>query len=243
MNTSSRQPPTGWGNDPLTQYLDDCRNNQWATFANKRSEVIDLITIDGMFRKLFDGAINPRPFLPTGFILRAHSAYLSACGAVMAGQVHDAQALLRVCLEQGGYALYIGDDQARWGRWISRHDSPAALAGVRKEFTHGKVVRHITDTDADLGHVYKTLYDRTIDYGGHPNERGASLNMTIEETEDGGRRFNTAYLNADELMLGLALKTTAQVGICVLRISKVIYPYRMTATGVEFQLDTISRRF
>lgn len=31
----------------------------------------------------------------------------------MAGQVYEAQALLRVSLEQGAYAHYIGDDQKR----------------------------------------------------------------------------------------------------------------------------------
>lgn len=245
MDHSNRPPPTGWGNDPLTQYLDNGRGNQWATFANKRSEVIDLITIDGMFRKLFDGAINTRPFLPVNFLLRAHSAYLSACGAVMAGQVHDAQALLRVCLEQGGYALYIGEDQGRWERWMDRHaPRTRTQQGTWKdEFTHGKVTRYITASDADLGHVYTTLYDRTIDYGGHPNERGTSVSMTMEETEDGGRCFNTVYLHGDGLLLDFALKTTAQVGICALRLAKVIYPHRVQATGVEFQLETISRRF
>lgn len=75
---NSQPTPPGWGNDPLTRYLDDARGNQFATFANKRSEVIDLIAIDGMFRMLLEGAVNPRPFVPMGFLLRAHSTYLSA---------------------------------------------------------------------------------------------------------------------------------------------------------------------
>ena len=44
-----------------------------ATFANKRSEVIGY-AIDGMFRKLLDEALDPRPIVPMGFILRAHPA-------------------------------------------------------------------------------------------------------------------------------------------------------------------------
>lgn len=245
MDHRTCRPPTGWGNDPLTQHLDSGRGNQWATFANKRSKVIDLITIDGMFRKLFDGAINPRPFLPVTFFLRSHSAYLSACGAVMAGQVHEAQALLRVCLEQGGYALYIGKDQARWKRWMGRHElrTRTQQDKWKDEFTHGKVTRHITASDVDLGRVYTTLYDQTIQYGGHPNERGTFASMTMEETEDGGRRFNTVYLHDDGPLLDFALRTTVQVGICALRFAKVIYPHRVTATGVKFQLETISKRF
>jgi hypothetical protein len=239
-----RQPPPGWGNEPLTQYLDTFRGNQLATFANKRSAVIDLTTIDAMFRKL-DGALNPRPLLPMEFLQRAHSAYLSACGAVLGGQLHEAQALFRVCLEQGGYALYVGTDQPRWERWMDRHEprSPTQQKKWKDEFTHGKVVRYISTANADVGRAYTELYDRTIEYGAHPNERGASMSSTLEDTDDGGLRFGTIYLHDDGLMLDFALRTAAQVGICVLRIGQMIYPQRFQATGVQWQLETIAQRF
>jgi hypothetical protein len=67
--------------------------------------------------------------------------------------------------------------------------------------------------------------------------------MTMEETEDGRCQFNTVYLHGEGLLQDFALKTAAQVGICALRFAKVIYPNRLKATGVEFQLDTISKRF
>lgn len=235
--------PAGWGNDPLTQYLDVCRDNQLATFANRRSEVIDLITIDEMFRKLLAGNVNLRPFPPAFFLLRSHSAYRAACSAVMAGQLYEAQALLRVCLEQSGYAVYIGDDQARFERWMNRHESDDAVKMVRREFTYGKVRDHIVVADSALGSAYATLYERTIDYGAHPNQQSLSANMKLGRAEDGGAQFNMFYLQAEGTALDLALKTTTQVGICTLRLAKVIYPHRFKAAGVEFQLDTLSRRF
>lgn len=240
---NSQPTPPGWGNDPLTRYLDDARGSQFATFANKRSEVIDLIAIDGMFRKLLEGAVNPRPFVPMGFLLRAHSAYLSAVGAVMAGQAYEAQALFRICLEQGAYAHYIGHDKSRYELWMNRHDSPAAIKAVRDEFTHGKVSRHITDADAKLGGIYKTLYDRTIDYGAHPNEMGTSLSSKTLDMEDGGKQFLTIYLHGEGLLLDYSLKATAQVGHCVLRIARLIYPTRMQAVGISHQLDYMCKRF
>ena len=240
---NSQPTPPGWGNDPLTRYLDDARGNQFATFANKRSEVIDLIAIDGMFRKLLDGALNPRPFVPMTFLLRAHSAYLSAVGAVMAGQAYEAQALLRVCLEQGAYAHYIGDDKTRYELWMNRHDSPAAMKAVRDEFTHGKVSRQITDADAKLGGIYKTLYDRTIDYGAHPNEMGTSLSSKTVDMEDGGKQFLTIYLHGEGLLLDYGLKSAAQVGLWVLRIAQAIYPARVQAVGIQYQLADMFKRF
>jgi len=115
--------PDGWGRDPLTEYLDAFRANQLATFANKRSAIVDLTTIDKMFRTLIDGAMNPKPFLPMSFLQRAHSAFLAAAGAVMAGQIYEAQALLRVCLEQGAYAFYIGLYRGR-SRAVGTVDEP-----------------------------------------------------------------------------------------------------------------------
>ena len=53
--------PLGWGTDPLTQYLDDARGNQFATFNNKRRAMADLIAIDKMFLKLLHSAVNPDP--------------------------------------------------------------------------------------------------------------------------------------------------------------------------------------
>lgn len=237
--------PPSWGDDAFTQYLDTFRGNQLATFANKRSEVIDLTTIDKMFRKLVEGAVNPRPLLPIGFLQRAHSAYLSACSAVMGGQLHDAQALLRVSLEQAGYAHYIGSDQERWMRWMDRHEprTKTQQDKWRVEFTHGKVARGITATDAAVGRFYTEMYDRVIDYGAHPNQLGDSMGSALEDTDDGGMRFLTIYLHGDGLLLDFALRTTAQVGICVLRIAQLIYPLRMEVTGVHFELETIAKRF
>lgn len=244
MELSNKPPhPNGWGNDTLTQYLETCRGNQFATFANKRSEVIDLTTIDGMFRKLLEGAVNPRPFLPAGFLLRAHSAFLAATGSVLAGQLHEAQALLRACLEQGGYAHFIGDDHQRWERWMNRHESPDSTKIVRREFHHTKICECLAVANTDLGGVYSILYDRTIEFGAHPNVHGASLGSSVEDTEDDGLRLLTFFLHAEGPKLDFALRTAAQVGICVMRIAQLIYPTRMQATGVQVLLETISKRF
>lgn len=113
----------------------------------------------------------------------------------------------------------------------------------KKEFTHGKVTKDITNADPDVARAYTELYDRAIDYGAHPNERGASMGSAITDTDDRGVRFETIILHEDGVMLDFSLRTIAQVGICVLGIAQIIYPLRMQATGVQFQLDTISKRF
>lgn len=242
---TEKPAPPRWSKDPVTQYLDTCRANQFATFANKRSQVIELIAIDGMLRKLVDGAIDPKPLLPMGFLHRAHSAFLTSVGAVLAGQLHEAQGLLRACLEQAGYGHFIGNDQARWERWMDRHEkrSRSQKDKWRKEFTHGNVARHLTAADAALGGIYTELYDRTIDYGGHPNERGMSMSSEMVDLPDGGKQFQVLYLHDDGTFLDFSLKSAAQVGLCILRIACVIYPTRVQAVGIQYQLDDMCKRY
>lgn len=226
--------PHRWGEDPVTQYLDNCRDNQLATFANKRSQVIDLVEIDGMLRELVNGTIDPELVRPMAFLLRAHSAYLTAVGAVMAGQLHELHSLLRSCLEQASYGHYIGNDQERWELWMNRHDSRSRTQqdNWRKEFAIRKIIRNLKAADEDLGNLFAELYDQTIDYGGHPNERGMFMNSDIMDLPDGGKKFLSIYLQGDGLMLDFCLKMTAKVGLCVLRIAQAIYPTRIESVRI-----------
>lgn len=143
--------PRGWGDDPLTAYLDNYRDNQIATFANKPGPVADLMRIDGLLLKLLNGAINPKPFVPMTFMLRAHAAYRAAVGAVMAGQLYEAQGQMRLCLEHAAYGFYIGGDEERWKRWMNRNDNAAAKKVVRDEFQYGKIKTYITRQAKRLG--------------------------------------------------------------------------------------------
>jgi hypothetical protein len=47
--------PTGWGEDELTKFLEHTRQNQRATFANKRDAMAKLVNIDAQFAKVTKG--------------------------------------------------------------------------------------------------------------------------------------------------------------------------------------------
>lgn len=241
---NEKMTPPEWGKDAVSHYLDTCRANQLATFANKRSEMIDLVAIDTMFRKLLVDALNPNPLQSMDFILRSHSAYLTAVNAVMSGQLHELHPLLRACLEQASYGHFLSN-QTRWERWMQRHDlsSRSQKDKWRKEFSHGNVARNLRETRPDLGDTYNDLYERTIDYGAHPNERGASMSSDILDLPDGGKKLLTIYLHSGGLMQDFCLRATAQVGLCVLCVAQLIYPSRMQAVGIQHQLDDMCKRY
>lgn len=237
-----RRPPRGWGQDPLTAYLDEVRDNQFASFANKEGPVGDLIRIDGLFMKLLHGAVNPQPFAPMLFMLRAHSAYRAAAGAVMAGQLYEAQAMLRLCLEHGAYGFYIGTDPDRWERWLRRNESEAYKQAVRKEFTYKKIKQYIKSAAPRLGHQFEMLYEQAIDFGAHPNEPGFSLNARIRR-EDGSTHYETLYLQGDGELIDLILRTTGQVGLWVLHLMQLLYRARYELLGIHAELEEIRSRF
>ncbi len=172
MSSRPTTPPPGWALDTLSTYLDEFRGNQWATFHNKRPEVRDLIAIDALFDRLLNGAKDPDPQMPMTFLLRAHAAYRAAVGLVMGGQLYEAQALLRLCLEHASYGFFIGGDTARWTRWMKRNDDEKSRKVVREEFTAGAIRRAIKKADAKIGGHFEFLYERLIDFGAHPNEQG-----------------------------------------------------------------------
>nr|CAD6612895.1 hypothetical protein RKHAN_02529 [Rhizobium sp. Khangiran2] len=187
--------PEGWGDDSLTAYLEEYRGNQFATFIGKPREVADLIALDGMFKRLLEGAVNPKPMIPMTFLLRAHSAYRSAAGAVMTGQLYEAQAMLRLCLEHASYGHYIGGDADLWKRWMARNESDKNKEAVRKEFSAGRVKRKLQSIDVNTGTAYETLYERLIDFGAHPNEQGFSMSSAIRRQPNGDIHLDTVYLH------------------------------------------------
>src|SRR3546814_9858796 len=116
-----------------------------------------LIKIDGMCDR-FRGAINPRPFYPMGFLLRAHAAFRAGVGAIMAGQLFESQALLRLCLEHAAYGFYIGADEGRMERWLRREESDDNRKELRKEFHHYQINDHIHATATEIGEQFYRLY-------------------------------------------------------------------------------------
>lgn len=234
--------PPGWGNDPLTSYFEAHRANQFATFANKNGAVADLIKIDGMFYRLLNGAINPRPYYPMGFLLRAHSAFRAAVAITLSGQLYEAQALLRLCLEHTAYGFYIGADCERMARWLSRGESEANRKAVRKEFHNDKLRAHLeAQAPVMCGH-FDRLYNQLIEFGAHPNELGYSANTNMTE-QDGDVRLQTVYLQGDGLQLDLGLKVAGQVGLWALHLMQLIYKERYELLGIRADLEDVRKRF
>ena len=207
--------PPHWGDDELTKFLDSVRKNQFATFVHK-PETKRIIGIDESFGRVLEGWINPRDMTAALLMFRAHSAHRAAASCAFSGQFAELHPLLRLMLEQGGYAFLINRNPELGEVWLNRHESDADRAKVRSAFTITNIRDALTSSsDEYLKDSFYKLYERTIDFGAHPNEISITSNLEITEKED-HKEYISKYLHTD--VIDSSLRTLAQVGVSVLLI-------------------------
>jgi hypothetical protein len=83
----------------------------------------------------------------------------------------------------------------------------------------------LNESSEATGSAARQLYERTIDMGAHPNRKTITLSMKRQETDE-LVSFELAQLNNDPETLIFGPKTCAQVGICRLKIFKLVFPER-----------------
>ena len=91
------------------------------------------------------------------------------------------------------------------------------------------------ETEAKLGKIYKELYQKTIDSGGHPNERGVSSNMLLEGSGN-EKQFLQIYLHANALNIMNSFVEVARVGFCNLHIFQHIFKERFSLLELKDRL-------
>lgn len=232
--------PPGWGRDKLSAYLEDANGNRFATFFNKRQEYALLSEIDDCFTRIGENLINPKGLIEALLLLRSHSAFRTACGCAMAGQATDTYPLIRTTLEYAGYALFVQGDHKAQELWLRRHEGAGALAAVRKHFQSGSIVREIKKKDKELGHIYEGLYNVTIDFGAHPNERSVTGSLAILKGEE-KTTFQQIFLHGDDLAAANALVSVARAGLCALYLFANVFSERFQLLGLIDRMDALRK--
>lgn len=238
MNSSI---PPNWGKDSLSEFIDTTRHNTFATFVNCPSQYNTLKSIQDAFRYATDNLINTPEWFAGFFLLKSHSAYLGGVRFSISGQCPESYMVLRGCIEAALYGLYFFRNKSSHETWLNRHNSEESLKRVKDEFKIGNLFSVLKTVDPKIHDTAKLLYNRTIDYGAHPNE--LALTSVLRKTEEGDTiKFNLNYLSCDTPAFHLALKTTAQVGLCSLFIFKNVYSERFKLLGIDSTLDKLKNR-
>lgn len=231
-HSNTEQRPLGWSQDKLSEFIESTRQNQFATFANMQPAYSVLREIDDCLQITAENLSNPKDILAALLLFRSHSAYRAACAMAMGTQLPETFVLLRSSLEYAGYALHISKHAELGEVWLRRHDDTVAMSAMKKAFMGVNIENAVGAVDKELGRLYKELYQQTIDFGGHPNERGLSGSLRLEESSV-KREFQGIYLHADPLYIMHAMKASAQIGICCLHIFQSIFRERFMLLGLQ----------
>ena len=217
--------PANWERDDLSKFLQAAHDNRVATFANKTAQYQKLADIDSCFLTIAKNWLNPVSQITPQLFVRAHAAYRAACEHALAGQLAEVFPMARVSLEYAGYALHLFDLPSLEEVWLRRHDSEIALKAAKEEFKVVHIKNTVEKYDRHNARVFNQLYQRSIDFGGHPNEGALTTSLKLIKTEN-TLDYLQICLHGDGIQLEYGLKTTAQVGICVLQIFQNVFKGR-----------------
>ncbi len=232
--------PPNWGNDPVSDFIKGAYENTFATFVNMKSDYERIRRIDAKFRKALDYLHNTPDWFIAFFLLRSHSSYLGAARLSMSAQVYETYMILRGCLESALYGFFIAKDPTAKKAWVDRHETEQTLRLMKNTFKIGSIFSLLKKTDDKVYEAIQELYDRTIDYGAHPNPNGVLSTLQVQENDE-DVHFQLKYLTNDPVQLQLALKTTAQVGVGALMLFRYVYPERFAITGLYDELKQIAK--
>jgi len=222
----------GWGQDFLGHIIHAADHNTRAAFANRRPQWSHLSEVLDLLQKASDNLNNTSKWFVVPFLIRSQSCYVAAVRLGTGGQLPEAHAILRTCLENALYGFYLASDGERQRLWLDRNTSDAAKKKMVKEFKLGEMMKALKAVDCDTHRVVKLLYDRTIDYGAHPNPQ--SILPQSRQEEVGTRtEFGQTWMTGDCLAMRLCLKTAAAVGLAALHVFANVWRERFDILGIR----------
>lgn len=140
--------------------------------------------------------------------------------------------LCRTMLEYAAYAVHIHRNPSLALVWLNRHNDDASLKAQKSAFQHISVSASVTAANRHAGKRFEDLYQRTIDFGAHPNERSVTGNTKVLK-ETGKRTMLAIMQHGDGVELDTALLTTARCGLVSMEMLQVVFNARFEILGVN----------
>ena len=97
----------------------------------------------------------------------------------LSGQAAKSFVMMRSCLEYAGYALAIFNEPGLEDVFTDRHVISADMRAQKQSFRISEIKKVIEAFDPKLADLFQIFYDRSIDFGGHPNPHATFSTMQI----------------------------------------------------------------
>lgn len=179
--------------------------------------------------------INPKPLMCAVLFLRCQYAYKAAAGMALSGQSVEAFVMLRSSLEYAGYALAIFNDASLEVVFSNRHITSADMQAQKRAFRISEIKKVIEAFDPKLADLFQIFYDRSIDFGGHPNPHATFSAMEMPSENS----VVALAMVTDPHIIQHTLKSVAQVGLTALYIFQHIFKAKFELLGVRAEMDKL----
>jgi hypothetical protein len=223
----------------LEDFFDALRSNQRANSANFAEWYALIVRIDDCFVRAGENLVNPEPPLAGVLLLRCQYAFKTAAAMALAGQVVELFTVLRSVLEYAGYCLTIYETPSLERVFIFRHASSTQMKLQKEAFKISAIRASIARRDADAAELYADLYQRIIDFGGHPNPHATFSAMDLDENE--GQATMMAFaISKDPKIVTHALKSTGQVGLMALHVVEHVFKPKFELLGISHEMAALA---
>jgi hypothetical protein len=226
--------------DNLIPFFELVASNQKANIANHPTWYDLIRRVNICLATAGQNMVNPRPVMCAVLFLRCQYAYKTAAGMALAGQAVEAFVMMRSCLEYAGYALAIFNNPALEHIFANRHVSTTDMEAQKQAFRISEVKKVIDTFDKRLAELFSIFYQRTIDFGGHPNPHAAFSAMAVAPNSADKSFINYAMVT-DTTTLQHAMKSVVQIGLTALYIFQHIFKAKFELLGIRAEMDRLRK--
>jgi hypothetical protein len=232
--------PAGWGSDGLSSFLNDCHRNSQVSFAIFKNEYEKLEEIDIVFSTILKNLHQSESWFIGFFLAKAHGAFLAASRLMLATQIAEGNACMRLCLEYSlyGYAIHFDKDLQKI--WLRRGEGGEHKRKARKAFQNKELIESMKKRDNLLGDLMNRLYEYSISFGAHPTDSGVMQTAEMFRNE---KNINVSIYNLtdDKNVIGGSLLQLARSGALSLSIFEIIFRKRFELLGLDTKLADIKQ--
>jgi len=232
----------GSGLPTITQMLDRAEGNRRLS----RESLADWCSLFQEVVASYDGIMSPSSIhgnledlaVPILLVNYAFAYFIAAVDTCMSGQVSPCFALQRMCIESTVYAHAIMRTPELGTVWVLRDTSLRDKQVFSSRFRIGLFMDALPDTGPAPREVIRSLYNRAISYGGHPNPGGALSVGGVDETDN----YVSVGIDlfSDGRPLLHALKATADIGYAMVCLEDLMFNAPLAPAGLPERIVALS---
>lgn len=234
--------PQGWSSRRLTKWFSELEKQGHSTFVLSAAVVRPILDFDEVFSaKLADifVGVAGNEQIPAVLFSRMWSVQTAAARLLFAGQVYEAQSLMRSALECGVYGCAIYADADLRHAWVHRDDSRTARDRCRAAFAWAGLLRIVDQSSRGLRRLISPAYDQLIDLGAHPNALGISTGVRLNTASNGQRMIQNIFSGTHPEHMATAARQLVGVLHIGFELIRQTMPLRVEKAGITADVEKV----